>query len=760
MARAKSASAAGRVWGAAWRSVAVFLVLGIVALVVSVGITMASLPSFAELMKSPQGQAVRLVSADGKLLVNQGPSYGGWLEYEETPPVMVGAMLAVEDRRFFSHPGIDPKGLARAIYVSLRDDERPKATSTITQQLARNLFLTNERTLSRKAHEALLALAMERKFTKEEILELYLNRVYFGGGAYGVDAASRRFYGHSASQLSPAEAAIIAGLVKAPSRFAPSSDPEKARTRAGVVALTMERDGIIADAAEVRQEIADLEFAPQPNQNNVRYFTDWVLQHLDGLTDETVEPLIVTTTLIWDMQQAAEKTIEGQTPAAVQGALVSMTNDGAVRAMMGGRDYVSSNYNRATVAERQPGSAWKLFVYLSAIENGVVPNDYISDTPVTIDGWTPRNYGRGYRGTVSVKEAFASSLNTAAAQLGQRVGYNNVAMMARRLGIETDISRRPAMTLGTSTVRLLEMTAAYAAVANGGSAVDPYGILRIETASGRVIYEREPRARRVVLAPWVATNMTHLLEAVVTSGTGRAAAFGKPAAGKTGTTSNYQDGYFVGFTADLTTGIWMGRDDNRPVKGLTGGSSPARAFASYMAAATRGMPARPLNSDIGTDDDFFAEPDMEVYGIDAEWEGDWDGRQEDGYYGDYSARGDRPYYAEPYDRRAGTRRNEEYARPWREDYGDRQNYRRQEDYRRGPASDLRAADVPTRPRASGDSSSSWLDEPVREARRTPRTSEPPPVREVTPPQPPASPPAPPPVAGDGPTQLLPPDPMQ
>lgn len=748
MAKTKSKRRSRSLFGLIWKSGLIAGVLAVLVLVGAVLITMSTLPSFGTLMKSPNGQAVRIVARDGTVLVNQGPSYGGWLSYEEIPDVMTGAMLAVEDRRYFSHFGVDFPGLARALWVAARDGDGPRATSTITQQLARNLFLTNERTMTRKAHEALLALAMEQRFSKEEILELYLNRVYFGGGAYGIDAASRRFFGHSATELSPAEAAIIAGLVKAPSRFAPSSDAERARDRAGVVAITMERDGVVASASELQADIRALEFAPQPRQNNVRYFTDWVLANLDELVTERVEPLVVTTTLDVDMQLAAEAAIQDQTPESAQGALVSMTPTGEVRAMMGGRDYVTSNYNRATVAERQPGSAWKLFVYLTAIESGFSPRDYVNDAPVTIDGWTPRNYGRGHRGQVTLRQAFAGSYNTVAAQLGQRIGFSNVAMMARRLGIETDISRQPAMTLGSSTVRLMEMTAAYASVANGGRAVEPIGVLKVETAGGRTLYQRPGPSTRIVLSPWVVTNMTHLLESVITSGTGRAAAFGKPAAGKTGTTSNYQDGYFVGFTPELVTGVWMGRDDNSPVQGLTGGSNPARAFSEYMRVATRDMPATPLNSDIGEEEDFFAEPDMEVYGLD-EWSefGDYEeGEPGAAGWGEYD-----------YDPETGVAVRTGDEQPYGAEPGSPRSYPADPSVSAELPSDLRARDVPTRPRRADG----WLDEPVQgNGRRTATPGAGQQQRSTgrrveTEPSP-----APAPAEDGGPTSLLPPEPME
>lgn len=589
--------------------------LGLVVLVVAVGISMASLPGFDDMKRSPNGQAIRVLSSDGAVLVSIGPSYGEWLAYNEIPDVMVEAMIAVEDRRFRMHPGIDPVGLARAMSVNARTGRSVQGGSTITQQLARNIFLNNDRNWTRKAREALLALAIERKFSKDQIIELYLNRVYFGGGAYGIDAASRRFYGHSARALSLAEAAIIAGLVKAPSRYAPSSDPERARGRAAIVLNVMHESRPVADLAGAKRAIADISFTPQPRQNSVRYFTDWVLSELDAYTSETVEPLVVRTTLLSSMQRAAEDAVRSQTPAGAQGALVALSHDGAVRAMVGGRDYVESLYNRAVTAERQPGSAFKLFVYLTAIESGVLPDDIVVDEPVEIGGWRPRNSNGRFQGEMTVRQAFAQSVNTVAVQLAARAGFDSVAEMARRFGIATKISRQPAMALGASTVRLIDMSAAYAAVARGGVEVRPYAITRIETARGQVVYEREAGNPRVLVAPWVATNMTNLLQAAVETGTGRQAQIERPIAGKTGTTSSNKDGYFIGFTGDLTAGIWMGRDDNRAVGGLAGGAAPARAFATFMRAATKGMPVVALNSDIRLDD-AFSEPDAEVYGID------------------------------------------------------------------------------------------------------------------------------------------------
>ena len=587
---------------------------GALALVVAVGIAYGSLPSFDEMMRSPNGQSVEIRGADNVVLASFGPSYGEWLPYGSIPAPMKDAMIAVEDRRFYSHPGIDPIGMARSVVVNLRAGRNVQGASTITQQLARNIFLTSNKTFARKGREIILALALERRFTKEAILELYLNRVYFGGGAYGIDAASRKFFGHSATRLNLGEAAIIAGLVKAPSRYAPSADADAARRRAATVIATMVDSGAITAGEAAQSDMTTVQFAPQERKASVRYFTDWVLSEVENLTDEAVEPLQVMTTLDAAGQRAAEAALIAETPPGAQGALVALARDGAVKAMMGGRDYVRSSYNRAVAARRQPGSAFKIYVYAAAIEDGVAPEDKYVDEPITIGNWSPKNSNGRFIGPVTVRDAFAQSINTVAVELAQKVGVDRVADTARRFGITTPISRLPAMALGSSDVTLLEMTQAYATVANGGLEARPYAITRIIAGNGRVLYEREPDQTRVIVAPFVAAKMTELMQAAVETGTGRAAQIGRPLAGKTGTTSSNKDGWFLGFTNELTTGVWMGRDDARAVPGLAGGRAPARAFASYMARAIGGTPPAPLVTDLPTGE-FIIEPDDQVYGI-------------------------------------------------------------------------------------------------------------------------------------------------
>jgi penicillin-binding protein 1A len=588
--------------------------LGLLGLVVAVAVATAYLPSYAELTKrSDLGQMIRVRAANGQVLVQMGPSFGRWLTYDQIPPEMRAAIISTEDRRFRSHLGVDPIGIARALGSAVVKNHKVSATSTLTQQLARNIFLTNNRSFVRKIKEGILALALERKFSKDQILELYLNRVYFGGGAYGIDAASRKFFGHGADHLSLGEAAIIAGLVKAPSNYSPTADVEAARDRSSVVLQTMVRNGFITADAAASIDPAKIRVQQTTNNNSVRYFTDWALPQLDTLIDETTDPIDVWTTLDPGMQVVADRAIRANAPDGAQGALVAMDRDGAVRAMVGGKDYVNSIYNRATQAERQPGSAFKLFVYLTALESGMKPTDTIVDEPVTINGWSPRNSTRTNLGPVTLREAFSRSINTISAKIGQQVGFGTIADMARRFGITTPISTYPSMVLGSSDVRLIEMTRAFASVANNGVAVTPYGIRRVVTADGRMLYQHSADEGRVLVAPWVAAEMTDLLQSAVLSGTGRAAQIGRPVAGKTGTTTSNKDGWFIGFSSGLTTGVWMGRDDAKPVGGLQGGTAPARAFHDFMTVAVARRPVEQFQTQVPMPD-WQLSPEEEIYG--------------------------------------------------------------------------------------------------------------------------------------------------
>jgi penicillin-binding protein 1A len=617
MARSPSAAASsGRsTFGSIIRWLLYIGLAGLALLAILVGVAYSQLPDYSELEKrSNLGQTIRVRAANGQVLVALGPSFGRWLPYDQIPPEMRAALISTEDRRFRSHIGVDPIGIGRAIGSALVKNHRVSATSTITQQLARNIFLTNSRSFTRKIKEGILALALERKFSKDQILELYLNRVYFGGGAYGIDAASQKFFGHGADHLSLGEAAIIAGLVKAPSNYSPSADIEAARSRSRVVLETMARNGFISDAVAASVNPADVRIQqPVTKQNSVRYFTDWALPQLDSLIDQTPDPIDVWTTLDPAMQVAADRAIQANAPAGAQGALVALDRDGAVRAMVGGKDYVSSIYNRATQATRQPGSAFKLFVYLTALESGMKPTDTIVDEPVTIGGWTPRNSTRTNLGPVSLREAFSRSINTISAKIGSQLGFGTIADMARRFGITTPISTYPSMVLGSSDVRLIDMTKAFASVANKGVAVTPYAIRKVVTADGRLLYQHEPDEERVLVAPWVAAEMTDLLQSAVLSGTGRAAQIGRPVAGKTGTTTSNKDGWFIGFSSGLTTGVWMGRDDARAIPGLQGGTAPARAFHDFMTVAVANRPVEQFETQVPMPD-WQLTPEEEMYG--------------------------------------------------------------------------------------------------------------------------------------------------
>ncbi|MFC4191710.1 transglycosylase domain-containing protein [Novosphingobium lubricantis] len=573
--------------------------LGAIALAVAVFVTMRSLPGYQELKSSQTGQMIVVRAADGSQLVTLGPSYGRWIPYARIPAPMKDAMVSVEDRRFRSHLGVDPIGIVRSLMVRVESGTWKQGGSTITQQLARNIFLNNNKTFGRKAREWVLALALERKFSKDQILELYLNKVYFGGGAYGIDSAARKFFGHSGEEISLPEAAIIAGLVKAPSRYSPTADADAAVNRAGVVLQTMRDNGVLSADEAAAVDLKKVKMVEdRAGQNSARYFTDWALPQLDMLLPENDRPIEVWTTLDPAMQRAATSAIADFAPKGAQGALVSLDRDGAVLAMVGGTDYVTSNYNRAVNAVRQPGSAWKLFVYLTALESGYTPDDRVVDEPVTIDGWTPRNDGARYAGEIDLRTAFAYSKNTVAAQLGNEVGFGAVANMARRFGITTPINTLPSMVLGSSEVRVIDMVRAFAAVQAKGTSITPYGIRKVTTTDGEVLYQHRIETPQTLVPPYVAAGMTDLMQTAVNIGTGRAAQIGRPVAGKTGTTSSNKDGWFLGFSSGITTGVWMGRDDARAVPGLQGGAAPARAFAAYMKVATAKRPVEKFDTEL------------------------------------------------------------------------------------------------------------------------------------------------------------------
>jgi penicillin-binding protein 1A len=540
--------------------------------------------------------AVLLHYADATPLARFGDLYGAEVALDELPPVMSQAVLAIEDRRFRWHFGIDLIGLVRAAIANFRAGRIVQGGSTITQQLAKNLFLKPDRTIKRKAQEVLLALWLEAHFSKDEILTLYLNRVYLGAGTYGVEAAAQRYFGISARRLTLAQAALLAGLLKAPTRYAPTNSPRRARARAKVVLASMVRSGAIskAQATAAGQSLAKLRAQQQkPHRARAgRYAADWIVEQVPGYSAHARRDIIVTTTLDAEVQKLAENVIESQLAAdgkrlgASQAALVAMSRDGAVRALVGGRNYRLSQFNRASQARRQPGSTFKLFVYLAGLEAGLRPETQMNDAPLTVAGWSPRNYSGKYAGPVSLTQAFARSINTVAVRVAERAGRRRVVEAAARLGITSPLPAHPSTALGTSGVSLLEMTAAYAAVAAAGQGVWSHGISVITEVGGGVVHRRSGSGPGRVMASGVAADLDAMLRAAVEKGGGRAARLGFATAGKTGTSQGHRDAWFIGYAGDLVTGVWVGNDDEKAMKRVTGSGLPARIWRAFMSRAT------------------------------------------------------------------------------------------------------------------------------------------------------------------------------
>ena len=534
--------------------------------------------------------SITILANDGTLIARYGGMQGDILGIKDFPPKLIAAVLSVEDRRFYSHFGIDPLGLARAMLRNILAGRWVQGGSTITQQLAKNLFLTPDKTIRRKVQEALMALQIEHKFSKDEILAAYLNRVYFGAGAYGVDAASKTYFNKPARELTLWESAVLAGLLKAPSRFSPATNPDLARKRAAVVIETMKEAGYL-DAKTTAREIknAKSRAVGQLAGDFNRYFSDWVIDQIDSFIGTTAGDIVVTTTLDPKMQMLAEEKRKALfkkiTPRdkLSQAALITEDLDGAVLAMIGGVDYKTSQFNRATQALRQPGSAFKPFVYLAAIESGFNPDSRIEDAPIKEGDYRPNNYDNKYFGTVTLTEALAKSLNTATIHLLQAVGVERLIDVAARMGFTGELRPELSTGLGTDEVTLLEITNAYAVIANGGATVWPYAVLSIRDSHDLLLYQHtELEHPRVFSARDIGTLDGMLVQAVA-QGTGEAAQLSHGhVAGKTGTTQNYRDAWFIGYTDKLVTGVWMGNDDDTPMTRVTGGKYPAQLWHDYM----------------------------------------------------------------------------------------------------------------------------------------------------------------------------------
>lgn len=582
-------------WGA------VLSVWGLVAIAGVIGYTIATMPQIDDWKVPARPPNVEIVDAAGTIIANRGDTGGEDMSLAEMSPFLPEAVVAIEDRRFYHHFGVDPIGLARALVTNLASGSVVQGGSTLTQQLAKNLFLQPDRKLERKLQEAVLSLWLEWRFSKAQILEMYLNRVYLGAGAYGVDAAARRYFGKSAREVNLAEAATIAGLLKAPSRYAPTNSPELAAERSKLVLAAMVDQGYVSKADADNAAVVGAPQAPTRSGVAANYVADWVMDLLPGYVARYRTDIIVTTTIDARMQTLAEQAIrstldkEGAKYKASQGALVAVDNDGAVKALVGGKDYATSQFNRAIEARRQPGSAFKPFVYLTAVEHGFTPDSIVVDEPVTIGKWSPKNYENEYLGPVTLTTALSRSLNTVAARLTATLGPANVVQTARRVGIVSQLHDNPSIALGTAEVTPLEITAAYVPFANGGWGIIPYLVDEIRTRDGEVLFRRQGDGPGRVISELAVGTMNRMLSAVVTDGTGQKAWLkDRPAAGKTGTSQDFRDAWFIGYVNGLTAGVWLGNDDNSPTRKATGGALTALLWNRFMTEATQGMDVRPL----------------------------------------------------------------------------------------------------------------------------------------------------------------------
>ena len=566
---------------------------------------LSDLPDVRNLLVAPSSRDITIMDDRGRMIARRGLTQGATVNVENLPSYVPNAFIAIEDRRFRSHFGIDPVGMGRAGVENMMAGHVVQGGSTLTQQLAKNLFLDPGRTFDRKIQEAMLALYLESRYSKNQILTLYLNRVYFGAGVFGIEAASEKFFGKHASDLGLTEAAMLAGSVKAPARYNPIADADASLARAGIVLRAMQDTGFIDDAARAQAQATRPRIVSGTGTPESGYFTDWIVSQMNGIlgqgADKGAGPVIVETSFDLETQDLAERAVaqgldaEGEKIHASQAALVAMTPDGAIRAMVGGRSYAQSAFNRAADAVRQPGSAFKPFVYLTAFEHGHTPDDIMHDGPVNIHGWKPSDFEGEYKGDITLTEAFAESSNVVSAQLTDQLGPKEVAATAHRLGISSPLDTVPSLALGTSGVTPLELTGAYVPFANGGNGVIPFAIIKVSTKAGKILYERKPGGLGAVMSPANNAAMTRLMVQTVLTGTGKAARLAeRPTAGKTGTTQDFHDAWFVGFTADLVTGVWVGNDNAAPMKKATGGGVPAHIFHAFMEGAEQNLSARPL----------------------------------------------------------------------------------------------------------------------------------------------------------------------
>ena len=560
-------------------------------------------PDPAALRQREQAPVVTVLARDGAILVERGKTARA-IPIADLPPHVIHAVIAIEDRRFFSHFGLDFRGLVRAMFANLRAARYAQGGSTLTQQLAKNLFLSSDRTLERKIEEVVMALWLELRLGKAGILELYLNRVYFGAGVYGVEAAAQRYFAKSARALTVPEAAIIAGLLKAPSRLSPASRPEAAAVRAIQVLAAMREAEFITDegyTSALNQQVTYAAADTTREETGLEFAVDYVLDRLPPLAGHGHTGIVVETTIDATLQWHAQATVARRLAAAdttserAEAGVVVLDRDGGIRALVGGKSWSQSQFNRAVRARRQPGSAFKPVLYLAAVEAGMTPDTIVHDRAISIGGWSPRNDRGTYAGAMTLRQALAHSVNTVAVALQQDVGTRRIVAMARRLGIASAMREDPSLALGTSEVTLLELTGAYGVLATGGTSVSPHVIRRVRSNRGVILHAR-PEARPVEAVALIHVGQVNdMLHTALVDGTGRRAALARhPAGGKTGTTQDNRDAWFVGFTGRLTTGVWIGNDDGTPMNGITGGGLPALIWRDVMNEAHRGLGPMPL----------------------------------------------------------------------------------------------------------------------------------------------------------------------
>ena len=580
-----------------------FLLFIWLVLFLSIAVTwsLLNLPETESIQISRQ-PSITFLDKEGRIIASYGDIYGQSIQYKNLPKNLINAVIVTEDKRFFFHPGIDIKGIVRAAFVNLKSGRIVQGGSTITQQLAKNLFLTPERSFTRKLHELILSFWLEIRFTKQQLLSIYLNRVYLGSGTYGVQAASEKYFNKKVEELNLYECALIASLLKAPSRYNPIANEELSRERTYKVLENMKKSNLITDQSIIEAKLNNKTYNKYTSApKSTRYFIDWLLPRVKSYLGEIKEDLIVRTTLDVKLQEIAENSVNSITSkysSADQSALVALDLDGGVMAMIGGRDYGDTQFNRVTQAQRQPGSAFKIFVYLAGLKEGFEPEDEMVDSEININGWSPKNYKKEYLGEISLFDAFAKSINTVAVQLSENIGRQKVINMARSMGIISPIINSPSLALGTSEVNLLELTAAYDVLANSGKGIFVHGIRSIENTSGKTLFMREGKGPGEVLESELVNTMIRMLENTIQTGTGKNAKIDRPAAGKTGTSQSLRDAWFIGFSSDLVVGVWFGNDDDSPMMNITGGTAPAILWSDFMKKAHYGKPPVAISDSI------------------------------------------------------------------------------------------------------------------------------------------------------------------